>query len=257
MSELPREAKELLELARDAHEPPDTGARERVRRGVATAMAVGAGMALSGKAIAGGGKAGLFASTGAKLVTLGSAIVLAGAVAVGAPLIAKQTEHEKTHPVHAPRRAEKRPAPPVVQAPAPAQPVIAAPAVEALEPAPVKTPPPEVRATPRRVHQARAEQVLPQEPVTDALRAEMLLLRAASDALTANQVGPALAKLDEHAQRFAHGQLGEEREGLRVIARCMRGERGASTAAQRYLKRHPQSLLAVRATSACKLDEGP
>jgi hypothetical protein len=250
MSELPREARELLELARDAHEPPDAGARDRVRRGVATAVAVGAGVALSGKAIAAGGKAGLFASTGAKLATLGSAIVLAGAVAVGAPLVANELRAPRPKVVQkAPRppAAATEVAPPVVEAEPPSQ----APVLE-----PPRAEPPGPRHVPRRVR-AHGPEVVPQEPAPDALRAEMLLLRAASDALTAGQVGVAVAKLDEHAQRFAHGQLGEEREGLRVIARCMRDERGARVVAQRYLRRHPQSVLAVRAKSACKLDGAP
>ena len=57
MSELPHEARELLELAREGHEPPAPDARSRVRRGVAVAVAAGAGVALSGKAIAAGTKA--------------------------------------------------------------------------------------------------------------------------------------------------------------------------------------------------------
>jgi hypothetical protein len=270
MSELPREARELLALARDAHDPPDPDARDRVRRGVATAVAVSAGVAISGKAIAAGSKAGLFAGSGAKLVALGGAIVLAGAVAVGAPLIARQVQHERA-PVarHARASTPALDAPPAVPAPLEAQPAQAvAQPQQALQPQDEMAAPaaklvvPEHARASRHVRHARGQErsaPTPEETAAtpDELRAEMALLRAASDALTAGQVGVAVQRLDEHAQRFAGGQLGEEREGLRVIARCMRGDRGAGAAAERYLKRHPQSVLAVRASSACKLDGEP
>ena len=53
MDELPREARELLALVQDAHDPPDAGARSRVKHGVLLAAAAGGGAAaLASKAVA-------------------------------------------------------------------------------------------------------------------------------------------------------------------------------------------------------------
>jgi hypothetical protein len=149
------------------------------------------------------------------------------------------------------RRAPRAPAKvvpvtPEVVAPAPVMP-------QAVEPAAVEVEPPAaLEARPRALRPLRREAAAAAS--SDALRAEMALLRAASDALSAGQVERAVRQLDEHEREFERGQLGQEREGLRVVARCLRDERGARAAARRYLARHPESLLAVRAIGACKLE---
>jgi hypothetical protein len=60
MDELPSDARAMLELARDGHDPPDDGARARVRQRLALALTVPAlgGVLGSGKSATGASKAG-------------------------------------------------------------------------------------------------------------------------------------------------------------------------------------------------------
>jgi hypothetical protein len=97
----------------------------------------------------------------------------------------------------------------------------------------------------------------PSREAAESLRREVALLGRASDALTAGRVDKALRLLAEHERRYARSQLKVERDGLRVIAHCLRGEPKAERAARAYLKKNPDSVLAVRAMSACKLKDAP
>lgn len=77
-----------------------------------------------------------------------------------------------------------------------------------------------------------------------ALAAERMLLEQARTSLARQNPAEALAALNEHRQRFADGQLGEEREGLEVLARFAAGEvERAQAAAAEFKRRYPQSVL--------------
>jgi len=76
------------------------------------------------------------------------------------------------------------------------------------------------------------------------LAAERALLTDARAAMQAADGPRALAILDDHARRFAHGQLAEERDALRVSALWLAGDHlGARRHADEFAHRHPDSLF--------------
>lgn len=115
------------------------------------------------------------------------------------------------------------------------------------------TPPPERRVTrpTDRPEQPAAE---PIEAAPDtSLQAELTLLRAARAALTADDSAAALRLLGEHADKFPHGHLAEERMVLRAKALCEHGDRPRGREAiQQLLRAYPQSPNAATLTSRCQ-----
>jgi len=86
MDELPIEARELLKLASDAHDPPGPEARARVRRGVAMAVGAGLGATIAGHAVAQGSvKAGVLSGLAGKLAAAGVAVAVASTVVLTLP----------------------------------------------------------------------------------------------------------------------------------------------------------------------------
>ncbi len=88
--------------------------------------------------------------------------------------------------------------------------------------------------------------------------AEVELLRLAMRELDAGR--PALAErwLAEHAARFASGVFAGEREALRVVIACGKGQTPETrTAAERCLSAYPGSLQRDRITRACGLPARP
>jgi hypothetical protein len=83
------------------------------------------------------------------------------------------------------------------------------------------------------------------------LEAEMRCVRAADAALRGGNVTEAEGLLEQHAREFPAGALSEERDGLRVVARCQSGDSNGQRAAAQYLERAPRSLLAGRVRAAC------
>jgi hypothetical protein len=270
MDELPREARELLALARDAHDPPEDGARDRVKRGVLVAAAAGGGAAaLASKAVAsaassaatGAAKGGLFASASAKMFLAGSALVVASAVTVAVPRMV----HKRQSTEHQAERARKpRTKPshtePSAKVVAPEQ--ASAPSVEAeasAEPAPQV---PNTTAGLLNGAFENAAQKLAQRPaarvrtrpVTPSLQAEMRLLSSASDAISAHELGRARTLLAQHRKTFPHGQLRAEREALLALAACSDGGASAQKQARAFLAKEPDAVLAARLRSACKLE---
>ncbi|MGZ3440932.1 MAG: hypothetical protein ACXVDD_15515, partial [Polyangia bacterium] len=97
--------------------------------------------------------------------------------------------------------------------------------------------PPSEAAVPSRAEPHRA-------PRHGDLAAERALLADARAAMQASDAPRALALLDEHARRFAHGQLAEERDAMRVGAFWLAGDRdGARRRADEFARRHPDSLF--------------
>jgi RNA polymerase sigma-70 factor (ECF subfamily) len=75
----------------------------------------------------------------------------------------------------------------------------------------------------------------------------------AQAALSAHDARAALAILDQHAALYPHGQLAEEREGLRVLAACTLDKREGRDRANAFLRLRPSSPLAGRIRAACGL----
>ena len=147
---------------------------------------------------------------------------------------------------------------------APAAPVVAPPA--ARPPVPAVTPPPVAAIDPNAPSLAALPPSLPAPSDATAaapphhagphragdeprarhgdLDAERALLSDARAAMQASDAPRALAILDDHAHRFARGQLAEERDALRVAALALAGDRqGARRRADEFARRHPDSLF--------------
>jgi hypothetical protein len=226
--ELPAEFAELARANASELAPPP-GAKERVQRGVALTLGLGAGFlaattagssaaaaglagaGAAGSTAASGGGAGA-ASTGIAGLLLAKKVLVLGVVAavgVGGGTAAYLE-------VRSERAARSRP-PAVTPAPAPA-PVARPVAPPEPEPAPVEAP-------------------------VDTLGEERGLLDRARQDITQGLLAEAGALLRRHAAEFPSGQLGEEREALviRLLVREGR-EREARARAARFRKQHPRSI---------------
>lgn len=161
-----------------------------------------------------------------------AAALLVGAASVGAVAAFRQ------------RTAELA----AIEMPPVTPPAIRAATVERSVPAPVAAKP-ERLARPTRVRVAPA----PREGMGSTARftAELELLQRAQESYTRRDFAAALGLLAEHARRFSHGQLAEEREALRV--RSLRGA-GRSEEARRqaadFAARFPRSVLLPRLDGA-------
>jgi hypothetical protein len=267
MDELPKNAQEILALAREAHQPPPE-ARERVRAAVAVAIAAGgiatASTASSAAAASGGAgtsavKAGLFAGATGKLLIAGGVVAAIGAGTVAV----RQMQRAPAIETSASTQAHPHPrtiATPSTKTPVSPQATTDTPA-NALTPTAADLPatnaqvPREARAN---AATTRGPKVLHRkEPATGDLGAEMTLLANAERALERGDVAAAHAALEQHRQKFEHGQLREERKGLEVLARCVSHEPKAAERARAYLKAAPEGVLAARIEAACGLKEAP
>lgn len=256
MDELPKEARELLRLASDMHDPPSADARLRVRRGVAAALATGVGATIASQAIAQGSvKAGLFSGISAKLLGAGTAVVVVSALAVTAPkLTAPDTSFRRQAAAHA--DTHRAPAKPTVisveeRAVPPSEPRFEAVAVPASEP------PQSVRKeTHARPHARRHAPEIPIVEI-DQLRSETALLNRASQAISQGDLAEAERVLEQHAAQFRRSALGEERDGLRTLVRCMQNPTRAKAQGTRFVARAPESVLAQRVMRACRIEEKP
>jgi hypothetical protein len=233
------ELQSLLAAERDAG-GPDAGARDRVSRRLAqtlgvTLAAAGASSAATSGAQAALPKALVGKSLGAKLLVA----ALVGGVGVGGVVTTVTLMHR-----HAAKSAHRATTPPVAPAPpatapayAPPAPPVAAAPVAAPSLAAAEASPPGETAVPSRAEPHRA-------PRHGDLAAERALLAEARAAMQASQAARALALLDDHAHRFAHGQLAEERDAMRVGALWLAGDHdSARRHADEFARRHPDSLF--------------
>lgn len=86
------------------------------------------------------------------------------------------------------------------------------------------------------------------EPTSIDLAAELALLRAAEAANGEDS----LARLDEHAERFANGALASEREGLTIVRLCELGRVDeARPRIEAFAQAHASSLMHARIEKAC------
>jgi hypothetical protein len=124
--------------------------------------------------------------------------------------------------------------------------------------APVTPPPVETTSaalpptkTPSKAASASAAATV-SPPAEGSLSAETHLVRDATSALQRGDGTTALASLDEHARRFPHGVLSEERDAQRVLALCSLGRTAeARTRAARFTEQHPRSALAAKVRDSC------
>jgi hypothetical protein len=159
------------------------------------------------------------------LLTPAAALVLAGGVAATVYAVSRgQTRPVEQAAMSATVASGGEPPP---QAPLPAPELSrAAPSVEPTPLAAGKAPP-----RPRRSESA-------------ADTAEFELIRSAHAAYVSHDFANALVLVGQHAQRFPHGLLAEEREALRIRSLLGSGRTAAAErAASAFAKRFPRSVL--------------
>lgn len=164
----------------------------------------------------------------AKAIALATAAFVAGGIATGVALSALR-------PLPAPRIV-------YVERPAPSSPPAAS--VDS-PPSPIEMP----SAPPFRALDARAAPTASSSGET--LSAERVLIDAARTKLSSGEPSAALARVQDHARRFPHGRLEEEREALAVEALVQSGQYDAARDRAAQLQgRWPDSLFlpAVKTT---------
>jgi hypothetical protein len=240
MSELTPEARALVDMARFADQP--TGAdRQRVRAALFAKLALPA--AASGPT-AGAGPGG---ATGASLVSGKMLVTLAilGALGAGAAWWATRPAQPSAAPERVPALA---PAASAAETTAATETTAAAETMSAAT-----APAAEIETAPAAAaDQAPRCAASPPAAPTSTLAEELALVPPAESALRAGDAAGALALLTEHARRFPHGQLAQEREATRIRALCaLADEAGARRAAARFLRRWPRSPHAARVRTTC------
>lgn len=240
--------------------------------------AVGAGAASAGAASAGAGTgvaAGAVATKGLTLALVAkimAPIVIAGVGLAAAPRIIAHVQAPSSTPVgatHATRATHTAPpfdakkpgdtnlpttttaaATPSTVAPEPGAPEPGAP-----EPPPAVTVdalPVATGAIPAATAARSPSHAAPTTAPSAAMSSEEALLVGAIDtALRNGDAGDALRLAAEHERRFPRGVLAQEREGARVVARCMNGAKSSSGAAA-FLAAHPRTPMRARIVAACE-----
>jgi hypothetical protein len=236
------ELQSLLAAERDVP-GPDGGARDRVARRLAQTLGVTLAAAGASAAATSGAqtvlpKALLGKSLAAKLLlaALVGGIGIAGVVTT-AQLVRRHAPATHAAPVVTPPHAPIVTPPPIAPPSAPS--VAPAPSLSAVEepspPSAAVAPPHSSAPSHAQAHHAAHH---------GDLAAERALLTDARTAMQSSDAERALAILDDHARRFAHGQLAEERDALRVAALWLAGDRaGARRHADEFAHRHPDSLF--------------
>jgi hypothetical protein len=118
---------------------------------------------------------------------------------------------------------------------------LAQPSAPRLPPSAAAAPPPSSEVASGRAAAAHGD-----------LEEELRLMRAAYDALRDGRLGDATAKLDEHAARFAHGELAESREVAQIMVLCKAGQTATARArVAQFLHGAANSPYAARVRSLC------
>jgi hypothetical protein len=231
MSKLTRDAKELVKEARRGGDPSDAD-QARIRAALTARFGVPApeGASSISPIVKPNGQsrwswgAKVFAGIGIALVTGANAFDTepeAAPLEIAAPV----------HPITVVSHAITEPAPVVLEARALSS--------EATSP----------RATPAPKAKARISAPM---RAKGSIAEEIALIGRAHDALQAGNPEEALARLDEHADRFPTGALAEERASERVLALCASGRVAqARTERERFLREHPESPAVTRVRASC------
>lgn len=245
------EDRDLLASAR-AELDPSAEDKKRVRGALAAQIGLVASMSAT-SATAGAGATGatgtaIAAASGAgtltKIAGVFAIVALTSGIGAGA-YVATRPEPAVLAPIPvetgaAPAASSAVAVPPTLTTTAPINP----PPVETTSAAlPTKTPPKAASASAAATASPHAE---------GSLSAETHLVRDATSALQRGDGTAALASLDEHARRFPHGVLSEERDAQRVLALCNLGRTAeARTRAARFTEQHPRSALAAKVRDSC------
>ncbi|HXU68007.1 MAG TPA: hypothetical protein VN947_01695 [Polyangia bacterium] len=252
------ELQALLTAEREAP-GPDAGAHDRVARKLASTLGVTLAAAGASTAATSGAqtvlpKALVGKSLAAKLMV---AAIVGGVGAGGvAATVALMHRHARQAAPQAPAVAP--PMPSVPPAPMPPVPAVATapanvPSLAAVAPGSTAPSSGDARAsTPHHAAHHAAAAIAAKTGATktsaakahDDLEVERALLADARNAMQMSDAPRALAILDDHARRFAGGQLAEERDALRVAALWLSGDHeGARRHADEFARRHPDSLF--------------
>ncbi len=251
MLELDERTRRDLDQMR-TRQAPSAAAKQRMYAALELQLGSGPdGGDLDGDAPGGSGDVGLATSKvglgyAVKAVGATLALTVVGLVGVrgavlGARALGDRPSAEHPSPseptaVSAPQQPNLAP-PPLPPPPGPAEPsTLEAEAGDPEAPAPTaRKPQPASKAT--------------SEPSANSLAAEMALLEQAN---AARDLESKLTLLDRHADRFANGQLADEREILRIEALCELDElERAGAVARRFLAKRPNSPLRARIQRAC------
>lgn len=246
------EDEDLLASARVGLEPTSDD-KKRVRGAIAAHV----GLAASLSSTAGAAGAGAASTTGTtvaaassagglgKITMVLAALAITAGVGVGG-FVATRPEVPRA-PVAAPVETTSPPVlgpAPVERAPlAATPPVPSATSEERTGPkAPPKVPP-----------HATVSVTSTAPPANESsLSVETHLVRDATAALQRGDAAGALAALEDHARRFPHGVLAEERDAQRVLALCALGRTSeAKSRASRFAEQHPRSALTGKVRGSC------
>jgi hypothetical protein len=183
------------------------------------------------------------AGIGTALKVIAGATILATAI-VGGTIVA--TRKPASVPTEAVRPTPRERAPSVPAAPQVVptpQPPVAPPAVApAIAPATPMAPAPPAAPRPDPV---------PAPAIDDGLAAETEILGAAEAALATGDPTRALELAAAHAERHPKGQLALERDAIATAAACVAKRAGASEAAARFEREHPQTAAAAKVRARC------
>ena len=229
---------EVLARAQRAWSPSATDA-ERVRRAI--------GAALLGGTTTGAGAR----HAGPPAPAWASRLLVAGAIAAasgGAGYWAGYRAGLRDTPPPAPVVALPRPDVAIAELKSPAAPSPETPPLAA----------PSLVPSRHDAHGARHGSETPTPSQTDSLAIEVRALRNAERALRDGNPGLALAFLQELDRQVPNGQLTEERQAARTIARCTSGDLpfGVNLAGE-FTADHPASVYRARVEQACAPTDSP
>jgi hypothetical protein len=261
MNDLSPEAKALIGLVGDRDGPSPAHAARLSRKVGQSLLAAGATLGI-GKTAAGAlmsaGAVGTKAAVGggaSTLIALKCAAWFAAGIGVGFAVAAPVAVWNHSRPEQGSEAASAG-APVAAEEPRRFEPVQSrepAPAVPSGTPASPSVPTREVPAADPMSSSSSAV-VAFQGTVSE----EMRLLGAAQRELSARRAGEALRLLEEHAQEFPQGALGEERLAVKVLALCDLGRvTEARRAARDFLSRSPSSPLVPRIRQSCGYTGSP
>lgn len=240
MSDNEAELDRLIAAAK-RHDRPAAAHTERAWASLEAAMIGGAGPSVP---IELGTSAGAVASgVGLKtLVVVTVTVITAATTAIVAGAIETRDRETIVRKDSAPERR----APANVPAPA-TLPAELAPAPVAAQPI---TPEPDPATSPRRAAPIEPAAVAPTDAAS-TLAEEARLLGDVWRDLNAGDNTAALAKVQEHAQRFPNSPLSRERQAARIVAWCAERKPWAAAQARTFLADRPDGTLAERIERAC------
>ncbi len=252
MDRLPREARDFLALTANGHDPPDANARQRVRARLAamTLLPMSHASSASARELVGSAQSATTAwFTSSKVLLAGFVtLTLSGgfwALSARQPDGVQRAGHAASASLPEPATAapiEVAQVPALEGLPVNAAAQDEAPTADGTEVAPKRA---------RTLRVARGGQAVSR--AEGSLAQETALLRRASERLAQRELNAAFKLLEEHRASFRQSQLAEERNGLFVLARCLRSPSEAAREARSFIASAPSSLLAPRLVAACGL----